>query len=628
MPIPTSTLPPLTATPAAADLLRLALPADPGGFTPAPVDDGAAIVDGFVYAPLYRLDARLVPQPALAAAAANVSADGRIWNVPLKAGLRFSDGSTLTSADVVRTYQLALSPDCPFADLCKAVQAAVTSVATGGSQRAVFHLARPDAALGAEVLAQLGIVSGAALDASLGRLLTHLGSVDAGSLTTLTDGIATATNADACLDATPPSSCDLATYSAQLEAILRPTGIALPERALLLGPDGKPDASAYGAALYAQAQALATALGATGTDRLAAAFPLLDLRRAPVASGPFRVAAYEPGTSLDLVRWQAAPGQGAPARIHIVVLADPAIAATALETGDLDWLPELGPDQVAAVAAQAGLHAALRPSSTYRAIVFNVRAGHPYADPTARLAFATCIDRPGDLDTATGGQGILAQGPVQVGSWAAASDPGWPAYDPARARGLLSKAGWQPGPDGIMTRGGLRLSSQLIVRTGRPDLLAFATAAAEQLRTCGIDLQVLSQDPSGQLLLAQLEYPNTFDTVLVANAAGPDPDAGLGLFHSRHITTAENPADGNIGGWSDPAADTLIDAAVASADTTARAHDYGQLQRLLAQQVPILPISWDSQAAAVSQRLHLGDDPVDPSRAGYDATRLEWTLAP
>ncbi|MGH2468247.1 MAG: ABC transporter substrate-binding protein, partial [Candidatus Limnocylindrales bacterium] len=260
-------------------------------------------------------------------------------------------------------------------------------------------------------------------------------------------------------------------------------------------------------------------------------------------------------------------------------------------------------------------------------IVFNVRPGHPYADPAARLAFATCLDRAGDLATATGGHGFLAQGPVPAASWAADPAPGWPAYDPVAARAILAGAGWTRGPDGIMARAGLRLSSQLYIRTGRADLLAFATAAAAQLKGCGIALQVVPQDPGGLLLLAQLEYPNTFDTVLISRPAGPDPDADLGLLHSRHITTAANPADGNIGGWSDPAADALIDAAAASADAAGRADDYRQLQVLLTRAVPILPVSWDATGSGIADRVHLGATPVDPSLAGYDADVLAWRLA-
>ena len=609
-----------------AGVLRLALPADPSSLIPGAGDPSGRLVDGFLYAGLYRLDARLVPQPDLAAAAPNVSADGLTWNVPLRPGLHFSDGSDLGVGDVVGTYQLALSPDCPFGDLCGVAQAALTGVEAGPAARVIFHLAHPDAPLGAELLAQLGILSAPALASSLDRFVARALGVDLAALDALTARIGTATNADACLADPPPSSCDLATYVPDLLAALRPADLSLPDPSLFRNSDGTPDASTYGAALFAAAGALDAALGASGADRLAAALPLLDLARQPVSSGPFRLVTYVPGSRLDFARWGASPGSGAPGRIVIEIIADPDVAATAIQTGDVDWLPEVDSTGLADIGAQAGLAAAQRPSATYREIVFNVRAGHPYADPAARQAFAMCLDRPGDLAAATGGHGRLAQGPLPVGSWAAIADPGWPTYDPARGRALLAAAGWAPGADGVMAKAGLRLFSQLTVRTGRADLLAFATAAAAQLRGCGIDLQVVSADPSGSLLLAQLEYPNTFDTVLVSHDAGADPDADLELLHSRHITTAANPADGNIGGWADPTADALIDEAATTSDASLRADAYARLQRLLAQAVPVLPIAWDLAGSAIAGRVRLDGRPVDPSLPGYEADVLDWRL--
>jgi ABC-type transport system substrate-binding protein len=627
VPIPTSTLPPLTATPATSGVLRLAIPNDPGAFAPGATDPSAQLVDGFLFAALYRLDSHLVPQPDLALGAPSISTDRQTWTVRLRAGLRFSDGSLLTSTDVVRTYQLVLSADCPFGDLCRVARDALSSVSAKGANTVVFQLARPDAPLQAELLAQLGIMSGAAMDASLARLVDAAQSLDLTALTNLTDQIAQATNADACVSDQPPASCDLASYVSQLEDALRPSGITLPDPQLLLGPDGKPDASAYGAALFSDAQALGVALATSGTDRLAAAFPLLDLQTRPISSGPFQLDEYVPGQRLDLTRWGASPGAGAPSKIQFMVIGDPAVASTALQTGEVDWLPELDPSQVSTVAAQSGLRAATRPSGTYRELVFNVRPGHPYADPAARLAFATCLDRGGDLGAASAGAGSLAQGPVPPGSWAADADPGWPSYDPAAARAILAQAGWTVGSDGIMTKDGTQLRSQLYIRPAQTTLLAFATSAAAQLKGCGIDLQVIPEDPGGALLLAQLEYPNTFDTVLLTRTAGPDPDADLSLLSSAHITTVTDPADGNIGGWSDPTADSLIAEAAGNADRALRADAYQRLQALIAHSVPILPISWDLTAAAISNRVEMDGKPVDPGAAGYERDALGWRLA-
>ena len=619
-------LAPATPTPAPADLFRFAISSDPTAFAPGASDPGTRLVDRFLFSALYRLNERLVPVPDLAAAAPSVSPDGRTWTIALQPGRTFSDGAPLSAADVVRTYQLALSPNCPFGALCALAQGAIVGVASEGPGLVVFSLKRPWAPLWAEVLARLGILSASALDASLARLLAGAQAVSPATVTGLTGRIAAATNADACLVAQPPPACDLAEYVPELESLLRSAGLPLPDPARSLGPDGRPDRTAYGGALFAKAQALGTALSASGIDRLAAAFPILDLQQTPVSSGPFRLARYVPGAELDLVRWGPSPGPGAPGRIRVSIIPDPAVASTALQTGDLDWLPSVSVDQLPAINSIPGLRAAARPSGTYREIVFNVRPGHPYADPTARLAFATCLNRAADLTAPAGGAAILANGPVPPGSWATDQAPVWPAYDPARARTLLEVDGWTLGSDGVFAKGGLRLASDLYVRASRPDLTAFATAAAVQLKACGIELDVRPLDETGQLLLAELEYPNAFETLLISRPVGVDPDADLGLLGSSHVTSAANPADANVGGWSDPAADALLAAGRASSDQAARALAYRQLQSVLAQQLPVLPLEWEPAYAAISSRVTFEGRPVDLALAGYDRNVLSWRL--
>lgn len=68
-------------------------------------DGGSLIFDGLV-----ARDDRNALVPALAAALPTVSADGKTVTATLRAGVRFHDGSPLTSADVVFTYRSILNP--------------------------------------------------------------------------------------------------------------------------------------------------------------------------------------------------------------------------------------------------------------------------------------------------------------------------------------------------------------------------------------------------------------------------------------------------------------------------------------------------------------------------------------
>ena len=88
-----------------------------------------------VYSPLFRLNSSLEAEPVLAESAA--ASEAATVRVTLKSGLKFSDGSALSAADVVYTYNAVLkNPASPyFARLSN-----LKKVAAEGDQTVVFTL--------------------------------------------------------------------------------------------------------------------------------------------------------------------------------------------------------------------------------------------------------------------------------------------------------------------------------------------------------------------------------------------------------------------------------------------------------------------------------------------------------
>ena len=270
--------------------------------------------------------------------------------------------------------------------------------------------------------------------------------------------------------------------------------------------------------------------------------------------------------------------------------------------------------QFAALESAPGIDAGYRPLASERTIVFNVRPGRIYADPAARQAFALCLDRAGLAQQATGGRAIVAVTPTSHGSWAMPS-PAASLRDPSRAIALLQGAGWTRGADGIFAKGGKRLSSSIAVRPSRTDLLAFADAAAQQLAECGIELQVQELDLTGDLLLSQLQWPNDFDTVLLARDLGADPDEDVQPFESTHATSAENPADANPGGYVSAAADGFIQQARQQSDPQARADLYAPAPAAAGHgRARVAHLVRHGGASAVASRVHGPAGPAGPRR--------------
>ena len=127
-------------------------------------------------------------------------------------------------------------------------------------------------------------------------------------------------------------------------------------------------------------------------------------------------------------------------------------------------------------------------------------------------------------------------------------------------------------------------------------------------------------------MLEQLLWPNDFDTLLLSRVLGADPDSAARTFESSRITTEQNQADANPGGFTSSLADHLIADARAVGDADKRVEDYAGLQELLEQDVPYWPLWYASSVSALSSRVQGPDGAIDPSGARFDWDVSDWTL--
>ena len=125
--------------------------------------------------------------------------------------------------------------------------------------------------------------------------------------------------------------------------MLTSAGVPLPPMARFTDETGAVDEAAYANALLDRVAALGQVLTGSGTDRQAAAFGLLDGLSTPIGAGPYRVTRSCPGSG-----WSWLPCPGVPtadthqARRASRSCPDPAVAATRLLGGDVDWIPQRG----------------------------------------------------------------------------------------------------------------------------------------------------------------------------------------------------------------------------------------------------------------------------------------------
>jgi ABC-type transport system substrate-binding protein len=154
-------------------------------------------------------------------------------------------------------------------------------------------------------------------------------------------------------------------------------------------------------------------------------------------------------------------------------------------------------------------------------------------------------------------------------------------------------------------------------------------AVSDQLRDCGIELQVEELDVTGDQLLDQMRWPNDFDTLLTLRSTGVDPDADLIAFEGSHATSADQEVDANPGGFSSKGVDRRIAEARRTFDQAARGDLYREVQDLLVTEAPAWWLWYDSGWSAIADRVRTEDgSPVDASRPRYERDVRDWTLAP
>src|SRR5258708_1150619 len=170
----------------------------------------------------------------------------------------------------------------------------------------------------------------------------------------------------------------------------------------------------------------------------------------PVGAGPFRLAAQERGTSLDLVAFDKYYKPGLPklTGIKLVVYADDALRFAALKSGDVDMIEYVPWQSMGAVEADPRLRLDAV-EGPFMDVLFN-GTRPPFSDPRVRRAIAHAIRRDEIVKAAFFGRCKPLEGlPILEGTpwYDQELAHGW-NYDPARANALLNDAGY---PNGFAT---------------------------------------------------------------------------------------------------------------------------------------------------------------------------------
>ena len=305
---------------------------------------------------------------------------------------------------------------------------------------------------------------------------------------------------------------------------------------------------------------------------------------APVGTGPFVFDTWARG---DHIKYHANPlyfrGKPKLQTILVRLIPDENTALNELRTHDIDWLFEPSPQTFPQIRAMSDIRYSFTQQNAYGGMLMNLQRP-ALQDVRVRHAIEAAINKQAIVTRFTYGTTTLAQEDLPPSIWAFSPTAQAEAYRPDHARTLLRDAGYLPGPDGIMTRNGSRLSLQLSYAQGNATNALVSVAVQSDLRNVGIETQIrtyvatLLFAPAGMDgILARGRY----DLNLSGWYSGVDPDDS-----SQFLCAARPPEGSNYTNYCNAEMEAAQKVALSTYDQSVRRAAYARIEHNLAKNVP------------------------------------------
>jgi peptide/nickel transport system substrate-binding protein len=299
----------------------------------------------------------------------------------------------------------------------------------------------------------------------------------------------------------------------------------------------------------------------------------------PVGTGPFKFVEWVRGSELRLERNDAYStirpdlSNKGPAKFKNLTLqyaANVTTRANLVQTGQVDLTLLDGPDAVR-LESSTDINHVRYPTIFVRWFAINA-AKHP--DPKVREAIATAVDRESVVTAGAGGLGKVHYStlPPPAFGYDPSVESLVPHFDTAKAKQLLTDAGYTFGSDGIATKDGKKLELSLLTFSVDP-YTSEAQIVQDNLAQAGIAVKIDARETSTAITAA---LAGEFDLYL-ARYGMFDGSTLAGLFK-----TAATDAQKSALRLNDPELDRLLDEGDTEVDLEKRKVIYKQVQELLA----------------------------------------------
>ncbi len=310
-----------------------------------------------------------------------------------------------------------------------------------------------------------------------------------------------------------------------------------------------------------------------------------------IGAGPYRLVSIETNRVVLAANPHYHGAKPKVPRVVVRTVVDTSARLLMLVGGSADVAQNsVRPDLINDVAAKPRLAIVSGPSALLTYLLMQ-NEDPILKDVRVRQAIAHAIDREKIIRAKFSGRAALATGLIPPGHWSYNGDVDRYGYDPALARRLLDDAGF-PDPDGPGPRKRFTLSYKTSADQFR---VAVARVIAQQLEDVGIGVDLRSFEFA--TFFTDVKQGN-FQIATMQSGNIAEPDMMYHFFHSERIPVPEDLNRGNRWRYRNPEADRLLLAGRQEQDQAKRKDIYAQLQRIVARDLPIIPL-WHEDNVAV-----------------------------
>jgi len=307
----------------------------------------------------------------------------------------------------------------------------------------------------------------------------------------------------------------------------------------------------------------------------------------PIGTGPYVFVSAEPGGAVEVEAnddyWRGRPEVD---RARLAVIPDQSVQALALLRGEIDWMRVRDSTVYRSLLGQPGVNIVRHPEAAFQnwEVWLNTTRG-PLGDKRVRHAMLHALDREALVEAfipdLSAGVAYTFVRPSHIGQLPPEELPAY-EYDPERARELLAEAGYGDG---------FNISTVAINQAFMLDML---TAMQEYWGEVGIDLTIDTLEIAAWNARLQ---SGDYD-MWVGSSGRSEVDQVLFNYHSGNPPSVR----GNYSYYENARVDELIELQRATVDIGARVEMIHELQRIIMDDLVVLPIVYIQDVTAVSDK--------------------------